>query len=137
MLNMLPKRRVAGYMESSRASSRVGRKGERRDEERGARIVSPGMPAVRGMPLVERSGFRRVVIVISREGVKRERGIECALNTKPGSGSGQHLRIKVNNDVARKLSDQAPRVAVAASRFGPPPSRHRFYRLSFVFHHRL
>jgi hypothetical protein len=46
------------------ASRRVGRKGDRRAEEVGSLIVPPGIPAVRGMPLSESSGLRRVAIVV-------------------------------------------------------------------------
>jgi hypothetical protein len=51
-------------MEMSCASRRVGRKGERRVEERGGRMVLPGMLLVRGTePLSAGSGLRRVDMV--------------------------------------------------------------------------
>lgn len=51
-------------MEMSSASRRVGRKGERRVEERGGRMVEAGMVEVRGAaPLIAGSGLRRVDMV--------------------------------------------------------------------------
>jgi hypothetical protein len=51
-------------MEMSWASRRVGRKGERRVEESGGRMVLPGMLEVRGTePLIAGSGLRRVDMV--------------------------------------------------------------------------
>jgi hypothetical protein len=56
-------------MAMSCASRRVGRKGERRADEVGGRMVPPGMPAVRGTPLsVSLFGLRRVAMVVGEMG---------------------------------------------------------------------
>lgn len=55
-------------MERSWASRRVGRKGERRAEERGGRTVLPGMVLVRGTePLTAGSCLRRVDMLRRRQ----------------------------------------------------------------------
>jgi hypothetical protein len=52
-------------MDRSWASRRVGRKGERRVEERGGRMVDAGMVEVRGTePLIAGSLRREVIVVV-------------------------------------------------------------------------
>lgn len=52
-------------MAMSCASRRVGKKGERRADEVGERMVPLGMPAVRGAPFpMSVSALRRVAIVV-------------------------------------------------------------------------